>query len=136
MGRRLLLGAVMCAILLVAATTRSDVAPSGDVAVDDTASLPEPIGETAVLPAAGVETLQKDPFAPYNIGPPESVWPYEAMTPEEQAVIDRGRDTGSWQQTHDDYATAVRDRSHAARAEAAQHLLGIEGSLGATGVIP
>ena len=82
MGRSLLFGAVMCAILLVAATTRSDVA-SSDAAVDDTVSLPEPITGTAVQPAPSSEPPPKDPFEPFDTGPPESIWPYESLTPEE-----------------------------------------------------
>lgn len=136
MGRSLVFGMVMCAVLLVAATTRSDVAATTDVAVDDTTSLPEPISGTPVEPAPSVQPPPKDPFAPFDVGPPESIWPYESLTPAEQAVIDRGRDTTGWAQIHDAYATAVKERSRVARAEAAQHLLGLDSSLDTTGVVP
>jgi hypothetical protein len=133
--RTLLFGAVMCAILLVAATTRSDVASSADVPVDETAPLPEPT-TGAVDPTPTTDPPPKDPFAPFDIGPPESIWPYELLTPEEQAVVDRGRDTTAWKQTHDAYAAGVSLLSQRARAEAAQHLLGVDTGVQNTGVVP
>jgi hypothetical protein len=137
MGRSLIFGMVMCAVLLVAATTRSDVVATSDVAVDDAASLPEPISGAAVQPApSDQQPPPKDPFAPYDVGPPESIWPYESLTPAEQAVIDRGRNATEWDQIHNVYATAVKERSRVARADAAQHLLGLEASLDTTGVVP
>ena len=133
MGRSLLFGIVMCSILLVAATTRSDVATPDEP--DTTVPLPEPITGTAVQPAAGDEQPQKDPFAPYDVGPPEAVWPYESLTHEEQAVVDGGREVTGWQQIHDAYGAGVKERSRRARAAAAQHLLGVE-STDDTGVVP
>ena len=60
---------------------------------------------------------------------------YESLTSEERAVVDRGRDAQGWQQTHDAYGAAVRQRSRNARAEGAQHLLGVD-LLGDLGVVP
>jgi len=134
--RSLLFGAVMCAILLVAATTRSDVAPTTDPVLNDTAPLPEPITGVAAQTVPGDEPAPKDPFVPFDVGGPEAVSPYESLTLEEQAFIDRGRDTRDWSQVHDAYATAVKERSTRARAEAAQHSLGVDSSLDATGVVP
>jgi hypothetical protein len=129
MGRSLLFGAVMCAILLVAATTRSDVG-STDATLDETAPLPED-------PASTTDTPPKDPLAPFDVGPTESIWTYESLNPEEQAVVTHGRDTSStWQQTHNAYAAAVGLLSQRARAEAAQHLLGVDQAVENTGVVP
>lgn len=136
MRRSVLFGAIMGAILLAAATTRSDVAATTDSTVDDTSSLPEPITGAPVVQSPSDQPPPKDPFAPFDVGPPESIWPYESLTAAEQAVIDRGRDTTGWAQIHDAYATAVKERSRLARAEAAQHLLGLDSSLGSTGVMP
>jgi hypothetical protein len=132
MGRSLLFGMVMCAILLAAATTRSDVAPSPDATATDPSTDTADTADAATAPA---ETpVQKDPFAPYDVGRPEGIWPYEALVPEERAVVDRGRDASSWQATHDAFAAAVLERSIKARAEAAQHTLGVDGL--ETGVVP
>lgn len=133
---RLLLGTGMCAILLVAATTRSDVG-TADEPVDENSPLPEPItGTPALSPPTTPASAPKDPFAPYDVGPPESVWPYESLTPAERAVIDRGRDADGWRDIHDAYSSAVRQQSKRARAEAAQHILGIPATLDSTGVVP
>ena len=134
MGRSLLFGAVLCVILLVATTTRSDVSNS-DVAVDDRASLPELITGAAAQPAPSTDPLPSDPFAPFDVGPPEAIWPYDLLAPEERAVIDRGRNPSVGQQMHDEYAAAVRERSRNARAETAQHLLGIDRSFEYAGVL-
>jgi len=134
MGRALLFGAVMGAILLVAATTRSDVVPS-DVGVDEATSLPEHITGTPAVTPPSTDPPPKDPFAPFDVGPTESIWPYDSLTVEERAVVDRGRDTTGWQLTHSEYATAVRDRSREARAATAQHALGIDSSFEYAGVL-
>lgn len=83
MGRALLFGAVMFAVLLGAATSRSDVAPESEapVAVD-----PEPTLEEPVMPAPGSETPSHDPFTPYDIGGAAAIWTYDDLTPDEQAV--------------------------------------------------
>jgi hypothetical protein len=135
MGRTVLFGAVMGAVLLIAATTRSDVGQSKPTVVDDRRPLVEPLLGKAVPPAAGDETKAKDPFAPYDVGPPESVWPYESLTRDEQAIIDRGRDTHIWRGVHDAYGRAVQERSLKARGQAAQHLLGVD-SIENAGVVP
>jgi hypothetical protein len=131
MRRSLIFSAAMCAVLLVTATTRSDVGTT----TADTASLPEPISGTAVEAAPSDQPPLKDPFAAYDVGSPESIWPYDSLTHEEQRVIDRGRDVTGWQQTHADYATAVRERSRDALAGVAQHALGIDSSFEYTGVM-
>jgi hypothetical protein len=128
MGRGLLFGAVLCAILFAAATTRSDVA--SPTASPQTAPVSQPTPSTTL---AG-STAAKDPFAPFDVGPPESVWPYESLTPAERAVIDRGRAESGWQQTHDTYGAAAMELSRRARAEAAEHDLGVA-NLDSEGVV-
>jgi hypothetical protein len=132
MGKVLRLAAVLCGAVLFAATWRSDVA--ADTEADATASITEPITEAPLEPAPGSETEAKDPFAPYGVGPAEEAVPYEALSPEEQAVADRGRDATGWSAVHDAYGAAVVERSMRARAESAQHQLGID-ALDTTGVI-
>lgn len=136
MARTVLFGAVMCAIMLIAATTRSDVvATDVEVDVDDTSPIPEVItGAPAVSPPSS-ESPAKDPLAPFDVGPPESVWPYESLTAEEQALVDQGRDTDAWEPIHEGFAAAVGERSRRARAEVAQHLLGVD-SIDDMGVVP
>lgn len=126
MGKGLLFGAVMCAILLAAATTRSDVA----------APAAQPQQNVAPTPAAAPgNSATKNPFAPFDVGPPEAVWSYEALTPEERAVIDRGRADPGWQQVHDAYGSAAMELGRKARTEAAEHDLGLLG-LDSQGVVP
>lgn len=138
MGRALRLAALMSAAVLFAATWRSDVAAqSADV--DDsalsTSSTPEPVTESAIQPAPDFETQRKDPFEPYGIGPIEEAVPYEQLSAEEQAVADRGADTAGWSGVHAGFGAAVAERSKRARAEAAQHQLGVD-ALDTAGVIP
>jgi hypothetical protein len=119
----------MGAILLLAAITKSDVAAQ-DATIDSTTLDP-------VLATDSTQTTapQKDPFAPYDVGGPEAIWPYEALTPDEQTVVDRNRDAKGWGEVHGGFATAVLERSMKARAEAAQHELGVD-NLEQSGVVP
>jgi hypothetical protein len=126
-------------LLLTAAAADSDVT-SSDATVETSAdavgpSTPEPVTGTPVQPAPGSETIQKNPFEPYGIGPPEEAVPYSALSPAEQAVVDRGRDASAYVPVHDAFAEAVRERSKQARAEAAAHELGVD-SLATIGVVP
>ena len=77
MGRSLLFGAVMCAILLAAATTRSDVALPADSTTTDSTTDTTVDTSTQIGPSA--EAPQKDPFVPFGVGPPESIWPYSEL---------------------------------------------------------
>jgi hypothetical protein len=132
-GRNFAFGMVMGAILLVASVTRSDVAPSDATATDttDTAATldPDPSAQSAdaTLP-------QKNPFEPYDVGGTEAIWPYESLTPDEQAVIDRTRDAAGWAQVHDGFGAAGVERSRKARAQAAEHQLGVD-NLELSGVV-
>jgi hypothetical protein len=139
MGRSVLFAALLGGVLLVAATSRSDVAapaatpipalPSGMAAA-------EPISGTAAVSAPGDETPTRDPFTPYNIGPPGTkAWAYADLSPSEKAEVDRGRDTTGWDQVHSAYAMAVAERAHQATGDAAAHQLGVD-NLASTGVVP
>ena len=145
MGRSLVFGACMCAILLVAASMRSDVAADTTTSTSSTVASPEPITGTAVQPAAGSSWRTHQPFTPYDVGPyqigpsngvsPKPLWAYEDLTPAERAVADRGRDTTGWAPVHDAYAAATAERAKKAAADSAQSQLGAE-NLGAIGVVP
>src|SRR5438309_2295932 len=89
MGNRLLFG-LMGAILLVAASSRSDVATP--LATPTTEAAPEPITGSAAVAASGSDVFVRDPYAPTDPGPPEATIPYSDLTPDEQAVADKGRD--------------------------------------------
>lgn len=101
----------------------------------------EPTTGTPVQPAPGSETVRKDPFVPFDVGPtptdksPKPLWAYDDLSPSERAVVDRRRDTAQWVPTHNAFATAVADRARVAAAASAQSQLGVE-SLGELGVIP
>lgn len=137
MGSALRLAAVMGGLLLFAATSRSDVAAQAvaDEEEPPTVSVDEPVTDAPAPPAPGFETQTKDPFAPYGIGPIEEAVPYGALSPEEQDVVDRGFDHAGWSGVHAGFGAAVRERSKRARAEAAQHQLGID-ALDTAGVVP
>jgi hypothetical protein len=135
MGNALRLAALMFCALLVAASLRSDVSADVDAALDPVVSADEPTLEAPVEPAPGFETPQKDPFAPYDVGPAEEVVRYDELSPDDKAAADRGRSVAGWQGRHDVYAGAVTERSARAAAAAAQHKLGID-ALDTTGVVP
>jgi hypothetical protein len=126
-------GAVSLSFLL-AVTNSHDV--RGDTTTQGSGSEAAP----SPAPTGGAEAdapppPQKDPFAPYDVGGPEAIWPYESLTPAEQAVIDRNRSATGWRQVHDGFGTAVLERSKKAQAEAAEHELGVD-NLELTGVVP
>lgn len=128
---------LLFAVLLVARAAAETDGTSDFVESTQDPALPdsEPITGTSVEAALGSETPPKDPFAPYDIGDPLSAIPYETLTPEDQAVVDRGRNAGSWRQVHDAYGTAIAERANQARAEAAAHQLGVT-DLATEGVVP
>ena len=137
-------GAVMCALLLVAASIRSDTAADTSTS-SSTVAAPEPITGTAVQPAAGASWRRHQPFTPYDIGPyslgpstgesPRPHWAYEDLTAAERVVADRGRETTRWAPVHNAYAAASAERASKAAADSAQSQLGSE-NLGAIGVVP
>jgi hypothetical protein len=134
MGNALRLAAVMCGALLFALTWSGDVAADVDAEPPATASVSEPITEQPVALAPVADTGVKDPLAPYGIGPPEEAVPYGALSTEQQEVAARGLDTTQWTAVHNGFAAAVTERSKHARAEAAQHQLGVD-SLDTLGVV-
>ncbi len=134
MWRSILLVVAVCSVLLVAATSRSD-SPASTTSPSVGLPEPEPTLEPPVVPAAGSAVAQHDPFRPYDIGPSNAAWAYEALTPEEQGTADRGAEATGWDTINNGYAAAVRGRSVKARAQAAAQRLGID-HLGDTGVIP
>jgi hypothetical protein len=137
MGKALRLAAVLGGAILCAATWNSDVAAQVDsdaVDVTSSTSISEPVTGTPLDSAAPAGIALKDPFGPYGIGPIGEAVPHDALTREEKEVADRGRDTGSSSAVHNAYGAAVVARSKQARADAAQHQLGID-SLDTTGVI-
>lgn len=139
MARNVLFAAFLGAVLLVAANSRSDVAaPRGGAtpALPPTAASQEPISGTSAVSTRGEETPPRDPFTPYDIGPPGTkAWAYRDLSVSEQAVVDRGRDTKGWDQTHNAYTTAVVERAHQAASDAAAHEIGVD-NLASTGVVP
>jgi hypothetical protein len=129
------------AAIFAGAATQSPV--SADVAtsyLDDdvsTESIPEPITGDPVMPNPGSETKQKVPSEPYDVGPPEQVWKYDQLSPAEQEAVERGRAAGAARAGKMDEALsrAAKEHSKRARAEAAEHQLGVY-ELGRMGVIP
>jgi hypothetical protein len=132
-------------VLKAAATAVSlsvlfSISGHGSVASGDTQ---QASGSEAAPPSAPTESLdvsehagpQKDPFSPYDVGGPEAIWPYESLSPAEQALVDRSRDAKGWATIHDAFSAAAVERSHKAATDAAQHQLGVD-NLELTGVVP
>lgn len=133
---KLLGGTGVASIWAVAIIIGQSGVVQGDTSdTSSTTSITEPLTETPIQPLAGSEpAVAKDPFAPYGVGPAEEVVPYEGLSPEEQTVADRGLDAAEWHKTHNAYGAAIVERSKRAKAEAAQHQLGID-SLETMGVV-
>jgi hypothetical protein len=141
MGNALRLAAIMCGALLFASTWSSDVAADVDADTQSTTSIAEPITEASVQSteatvalAAGTEPATNNPLEPYGIGPAAEAIAYEDLAPAQQEAADRGFDTATSAATHNAFAAAVLERSKRARAEAAQHQLGVD-SLDTVGVV-
>ena len=149
MGRSWLFWALMCSVLLVAASSRSDVAGTTSTPIlaeapVTTDAVAEPTTGQPSAPATGDETLPKDPFSPYGVLPPPDpkaaapsnpIWRYTDLSLAEKEVADRGRDVTGWDATHNAFAAAVALRAHDAAATSAASQLGVE-DLATTGVVP
>ncbi|HEU0035109.1 MAG TPA: hypothetical protein VFQ53_30995 [Kofleriaceae bacterium] len=121
----------LAAVSILASSASSGQPADEPSAVDSTA---EPITGQAVQPNPGSERPMKDPFVPYDPGPPEALWKYEDLTPGERAVVDRGR-AEDFTSVHAGYASAIQIRSAQAASDAAALQLGIS-DLSTTGVVP
>jgi hypothetical protein len=143
----LLIWALVCVIALFAATSHSDVgtASSPPSLPPSSDAVTEPIAGRAAVTVPGNESHGKDPFVPYGIGPGFPVrpgaamptkpfWSYADLKPEEQEVVDRGRDTAQWVATHNAFAQGAAELAQRAGANAAASQLGVE-SLASTGVV-
>lgn len=133
--KSLLLGAVLALILVAAAgvSSRSDSTPPALPA--PSWSDPEPITDEAVMPLPGAERPGRDPFTPYDVGPPEARWTYGQLTAAEKVVVDRGRDTTGWDRVHGGFRAAVLGHQAEITANAASSQLGIA-DLDTLGVVP
>lgn len=131
--RKMMSVSLVCGVLLIAATSRSDVAPTAV----STAPTPidEPITGTPITPAPGTASTvaPKDPFAPYDPGP--GSWSYSNLSAEERALADRGRDTTGWPETNSAFARASQEQAQRAAAAAAADQLGVT-NVAETGVVP
>jgi hypothetical protein len=127
---------IACVVVLAAAADPGSPTTFAASAADEP-RLPaiEPITGEPVEAALDSAPPPRDPLAPYDVGDPESAIAYEELSPEDRAVVDRGRDASKWRVIHDAYGGAVAQRSRQARAEAAQHQLGVD-ELDRQGVVP
>ena len=113
----------------VASTQTAPTLPAGD-------AVAEPITGTPVTPNPGDESVQKDPFALYDVGPPGTkTWSYNDLTATEKAWADKNADTTGWDQIHSAYASAVQEQAQQAAAASAASQLGVD-TLAGTGVVP
>ena len=133
--RKLLSVSLICGVLFLGATSRSDVAPAALSA--DITPIDEPItGEPIVAnPTVAPSTRTKDPFAPYDPGPASATWRYSDLSAAERAVVDRGRKTEGWAEINSAFSSASAEQAKRAAAAAAGNQLGVAG-LAETGVVP
>lgn len=123
---------VLFVVGVTVVVSQGDPGSASDPPADE--PLPEPVDEPyETIP--GDEAPPRDPFTPYDTGPPEARWSYESLSAEEKAVVDRGRDVTGWDAIHSAYAAAAREAAEAAKATAAATQLGVEG-LDELGVVP
>ena len=130
--RRVLLSGSVMFVLLLAATSRSDVSPLPSNTPPPSAD-PEPITGTAIPAEARAAVQQHRPFTSHDPGP--GAWSYDQLSPEDKATADRGRDVGSWKFQHDAFTQASRERAHQASAASAAAQLGMD-ELDTLGVVP
>lgn len=119
--KAVLLGAILVAIGIFAATSWSDVVD------DDTASDP---------PASYVGRPRHEPLTPYDPGPDDAIWNYNDLNAEEKAVVDRNRNVDGWGAVHAGYTVVIKERAVRVAASSAEHQLGLEGNTGDIGVVP
>ncbi len=97
-----------------AATLRGDSSPApSEPATDATAS-----GEAGASPLPS-------PFDPPDTGGPGQEVPYEALSPADQAVMDRGRNVGGAASTRDAFRAASIQTAREHAAEIAARTLGL-----------
>jgi hypothetical protein len=125
-------------VLLCTATSHGDVAPGANPPQLPPSSAPaEPITGTPVTPNPGDETVVKDPFSPYSIGPPGTkAWAYKDLTPDEQAWADKTKDTTGWDSIHAQWGQAIQQQAQQAAAASAAAQLGLVDNSGGVGVVP
>lgn len=128
-----------CGLLLALLGVFAGVSRSDNVDVDDRgpdSTFPLPPSEQGPLGAAPPGTRAPQPqFRLYEAGPPESVWRYEQVTPDEREVIDLGRDVSGWSAGQDAMVEAVHAQAVIEAAMLAQRRLGL-GDFGEIGVVP
>jgi hypothetical protein len=132
MRTAIVLIAVALAIVWATATSRSDT--SADDSEPAGIAEPEPITGSSSTPLPGSERPMKDPFTPYDPGPPEAHWSYDSLNSAEKQVVDRGR-TEDYSAINSAYAGAAKHLSDKAKADAAATQLGTD-NLDSTGVVP
>lgn len=119
MGRTIVLGGLMSAVLLFAAAARSDVGVGSD-------QPPANDSPPTVVPAAIGQT---DP------GPASALWHYSDLSPAEKAYVDRNADTTGWDRVTAAFGSAVAEQGRAAAARDEANQLGVD-DLATEGVLP
>lgn len=118
MGRTLVFGGLMAAVLLFAAAARSDVGAGSDS--------PGAGSPPTVVPAA---------IGPTDPGPASALWHYADLSPAERAYVDRNADTTGWDQVTAAFGAAVAEQGRAAAARDEANQLGVD-DLATEGVLP
>lgn len=145
MGRALFVALCSSCLLLLAATSRSDVALDAANTTaqhsggDGTGTGPnahghrhgaagDPPATAPTAPVTNMPPTQSDP------GSPAAQWSYEQLSAGEQAYVDRAASNASSDQTHSAFARAVGEQATVAAASAAANELGVD-NLASQGVV-
>lgn len=121
---------IACGVVAVV-VSQSEVTADSTPSDETQIPIPEP---TNAKPPSGTPP-PFDPLTLHDPGRPAAQWSYDDLSPEEQAVIDRGFDTASWDEAQKIHAAAAFERYPAVAAQRAQLMLGVTDLAGA-GVVP
>jgi hypothetical protein len=118
MGRTVVFGGLMAAVLLFAAAARSDVGAGSDSP-----------------PAADPPTVVPMAIGPTDPGPASALWHHGDLSPAEQAYVDRNANASGWDQVNAAFGAAVAEQARAAAARDEANQLGVD-DLATEGVLP
>jgi hypothetical protein len=134
--RRIMSVSLLVGVLLVAATSRSDIrvinvrpgATPIEEPITGTSMSPDPKEATTVSP--------KGPFSVDDAGAAnEGTWSYRDLSEAERVLADRGRTANDWTEINSEFGSASSEQGKRAAASAAASQLGIAG-VGEIGVVP
>lgn len=126
---------ILCGVIAVIVIAFARASYGDDASEADIDDGTEPITGEPITPQPGSESRPKDPFALYDNGDPDSIWPYASLTAEEKRIVDRGK-LDTQPEVNAAFAAISADIAVQAKAHAAEIQLGLQTSPGEIGVVP